>query len=439
MSKQFVAIALCIQTATLVASLNPPVHTWPLNNNVNAPFRWATVSANASHSFGANGLTLSDTYLNIDPLPVWGSEFTMAAWYKVDTAIPNAENPILCDWVGGMWSYLVEHRTNAQGTPEVFISIRTADNTEIVSYAVPSTTGEWHHVALTRVGQPSGTVVMNVLFDGVLRSSFPVTATVRQSPSTSHQIGFKADDSATLNGHIKSVAFYTSGFTTDQVVQLMTASLDNIEALPITPMRYWPLRESTVSSPFTPVFGPSGFISVGPTGSHLSNAYLSIPAEVVSAPEWTMAAWVRFDSFGDFNAIFGDWAANTWAFMVEAVRSTDNTAAVIAMVRDSNQRDLYPPSMRITRGNWHHVALAVDYNVANAITLFVNGTSAGSKSLNGALSLFWSGNAVNYIGLKADDTHAWEGSLNGWVHHVTFHDSALTSADVTRLMASTQL
>eukprot|EP00727_Mastigamoeba_balamuthi_P005934 m51a1_g1960 hypothetical protein (394) ;mRNA; r:1065982-1067329 len=392
---------------------------WPLNNNVNAPFRWASVSANAFHGFGADGLTLYDTYLNIDPLPVWGSEFTLAA----------------CN----SWSYLVQHTVDAQGTPHVYINIRTAANTDIISYSVPSTTGEWHHVAVTRVRQPSGAFAMNVLFDGVLRSSFLTTVAVRQSPSSSHQIGFKADDSTTLNGHIKSVAFYTSGLTTDQVAQLMSVSRANTDALPITPMRYWPLRESTVSSPFTPVLGPNGFISVGPSGSRLSNAYLTIPAEVVSAPQWTMSAWVRFDSFFRFNAIFGDWTADKWAFMVETLRSTDDTATLIAMVRDASQRDLYPPSMTVTRGNWHHVALAVDYNVANAITLFVNGTSAGSKSLNGALPMFHSGNAVNYIGLKADDTQTWEGTFNGWVHHVTFHDSALTSADVIRLMASTQL
>eukprot|EP00727_Mastigamoeba_balamuthi_P003896 m51a1_g13503 hypothetical protein (405) ;mRNA; r:123-1584 len=404
MSKRL-TIALCIQAATLVASMNPPVHVWPLNNNVNAPFRWATVSANAFHSFGADGLTLSDTYLNIDPLPVWGSEFTLAAWYKVDSAIPWANHPILSDWSMNTWSYLVEHTLDAQGIPRVYINIRTASNVDVISYSIATpTTGVWHHVAVTRVRQPSGAFVLNVLFDSVLQTSIPTSVPVRQSPSSSHQIGLKADDMTTLNGHIKSVAFYTSGLTTDQVVQLMSASRTNTDALPITPLRYWPLCE-----------------------------------KVIGASEWTMSAWVRFDQFSTLNTIFGDWAGSKGAFIVETLRSTESTATLIAIVRDANQRDLYPPSMTITRGNWHHVALAVDYNVANAITLFVNGTSVGSTSLNGALPIFHSGNAVDYIGFKADDVHAWESSLNGWVHHVTFHDSALTSADVIRLMASTQL
>ncbi len=153
---------------------------------------------------------------------------------------------------------------------------------------------------------------------------------------------------------------------------------------------------------------------------------LSTIPNVASTNAFTFGGWVRFDALS---------GTQGWERIFDFGNGQQNSN--LLLTRQGTSNNLYVESWTagaafdwsmsianaITAGNWMHVALTV--NSSNVVTLYVNGTAAGSYTATSAIN--YAGWTKNYIGAS---NWAVDRQFRGAMDDIAIFDRALSAGSV---------
>jgi len=219
---------------------------------------------------------------------------------------------------------------------------------------------------------------------------------------------------------------------------LCQAQFDNVS---IATTAYLPFDETsgTTSSDTTgngwdaTLAGGASFAS-GKMGNALtlngSSQYASLPAGITSGMnDFTIAAWVKLNSVGDWSRIF-DFGSSTSANMFLVAKNPATNVARFAITTSGSGGEQHiDANAAIPTGVWTHVAVTLSGTTG---TLYINGTAAGTNASMSLTPASLGSTTNNYIG-KSQYADPY---LNGQVDDFRIVNRALTSSEIGSLVTS---
>lgn len=304
------------------------------------------------------------------------SDFTIEAWINLNSV--STTQAIVSGTAAGSIGFRVGKGFNVPGGLSLF-KAATADNEYIEYTFVP---GQWYHVAVVR---QSG--VIKYFVNGVQQTTLGSGYASYNVPAENNvRIGSSDNASETINGHLSNVrvtkaAVYTGSFT--PTAAPLTA-LANTTLLACQNNRF---RDNS-SSNLT--LTRNGDVSVSRFAPH--GVQVPVTTNLASTGSVYLDGtgdWVTPGSNSQFAMGTGNFTAECWVMktawapnyesIIDIRNSVGSTTGFVLGVGSSSTH-IYHAGFQISGpalalGRWHHLAAV---RVGTTITLYINGTSAGS-------------------------------------------------------------
>lgn len=165
------------------------------------------------------------------------------------------------------------------------------------------------------------------------------------------------------------------------------------------------------------------------TLSPAAQQHVQLPAGIVSGlNDFTMAAWVRFNSLSNWTRIF-DFGNNTTTNMFLTPRNSVNGRVRFAITTSGASGEQRIDGVTLTTGAWYHIAVTLNGNIG---TLYVNGVPVGT---NTAMTLRPSSPGVtvnNYIGRSQ---YSWDPYLDAVLDEFRIYRVALSGSEIAAMYA----
>ncbi len=414
----------------------------------------------AGRSGNAVNLDGSDDYVSLPAGVVNGlSDFTIAAWVKLDTVSNWAR--IFDFGTGTTVNMFLTPRNSVSSVVRFAITTGGNSSEQQINGSAALPTGSWVHVAVAKAGNV-GTLYVNGTAVGT-------NSNMTLSPSslgntTQNWLGrsqYSADPY--LDGQLDDLCIYNRALSASEIAALAGGS-----ATP-TPT---PTPTRTPTPTPTPTSGPTATPTPTPGGTGLvvwykfdetsgttaydssgngrnatlvngptwvagrsgnavnldgSNDYVSLPAGMVSGlSDFTIATWVRLDTTGSWRRVF-DFGTGTTVNMFLTPQSSAGTVRFAITTGGASAEQRINGTAALPTGSWVHVAVTKAGNVG---TLYVNGTAVGTNS-NMTLSPSSLGNTTqNWLGRSQYSADAY---LDGQLDDFRIYNRALSAAEISSL------
>lgn len=171
-------------------------------------------------------------------------------------------------------------------------------------------------------------------------------------------------------------------------------------------------------------FGGSSMLFDG-TGDYVSAA--DHADFEIGSGDFTIACWVRFNSFTNSPMIMGKWTATgnqrSWYFQVNS-SADPATSITFRISTDGSTSAAVTETTSLNTGTWYHLAVT---RTGGKIYLFVDGTLLGTGTAN--TDTVYDGTAILEVGSINAGT---ANNLDGWVDELIFvNGTGLWSASFT--------
>jgi len=137
--------------------------------------------------------------------------------------------------------------------------------------------------------------------------------------------------------------------------------------------------------------------------------------------------WFRFNSTNKIALSAGTDTSNRWNIHLKS-----NTVFSYSSSPDGTYPGPTHPEWTVdsmSSSEWYHVALIHDNT---SVTLYLNGTSQGTKTGANSPNTSWRGTDVNIGRLGVGASYYWD----GWIDEVSLFNRALTGSEVTNIYSS---
>jgi len=270
-----------------------------------------------------------------------------------------------------------------------------------ISSGVTSADGQWHHLAVVRIGS---TVTLYV--DGISKGAATTSATIDLGSASSGRIGAGSNGASDnpFAGYIsnlriiKGTAVYTAAFTppTTPLTAITNTSLlclqDNRFKDNSTNNFTITRNGDTRISKFAPFNPPASWDAATYGGSGYFDGtgdFLAIPDNAALEPgssDLTWEMWVNTTASNQYATIYGrgtTWAAGSWLLLVNNASATAGDVAVWVNNFSAVAPLLVSTGVNVRDAAWHHIAVVRN---GSAWTLYVDGVSRATATWAGTVS-----------------------------------------------------
>jgi len=379
------------------------------------------------------------------------NDFTVATWVKVTS--------------NSSWARIFDFGINTN--TYMFMAPQSGDNT--FRYAITNSgngseqridgttlsTGTWHHVAVTLVGNTGRLYV-----DGAQVGS---NASMTLHPSglgntTANYIGKSQWSDPYLNGQIDDFRVYNRGLSASEILSLYngttsptpttgptatrtatsttgpTPTPTNTQTVSQNPVHDYAFDGNANDSGTNPANGTvtGGTYVTGQNGQAVSlsgsSQYVSFPSGFISSlNDFSIATWVNLNSSSNWNRIF-DFGTGTTVNMFLTPQNGATGAIRFAITTSGNSSEQQiTGSSALPTGAWHHVAVTKNGNTG---TLYVDGSVVGT---NNSMTLSPSSLGTTTQNWVGRSQYSGDPYLNGAVDDFLIYDRALSLSEVQAL------
>lgn len=160
-----------------------------------------------------------------------------------------------------------------------------------------------------------------------------------------------------------------------------------------------------------------------------NNQYVSLPEGIVSTlNDFTIAAWVKLDSLGNWSRIF-DFGTGTTSCMFLATNKIPNTLS-FNITNGSGVTQSIAANGALATGSWQYVAVTLSGNVG---TLYVNGMKVGE---NKNITLDPSDLGITNLNYIGKSQYVADSYLDGVVDDFSIYSYALSANDIRNIYLS---
>ena len=376
------------------------------------------------------------------------NDFSIATWVKVTT---NSTWARIFDFGANSNTYMFLAPTAGS---TIRFAITTSGNgaEQIINGTSALSTGVWHHVAVTHIGN-TGTLYVDGAVVGTNSNMTLRPSSMGSTPN--NYIGKSQFADPYLNGQVDDFRIYNRGLSGAEVQSLFNGTTNPTNTPTRTPTR---TPTPTIGPSPTPTNTPppgSGPVhqytfdgNTNDTGSSPANGtgngttfvigkvgqavdinggtqYVSLPTGIVSGmTNFTIATWVKLDTTATWRRIF-DFGSSTSVnmFLVPTAGSTIRYA-ITTGGNGAEQR--INGTSALSTGVWHHVAVTLNGTTG---TLYVDGVSVGTNSAMTLNPASLGSTTLNYIG----KSQYADPNLDGQIDQFRIYNRALSAAEVLTL------
>jgi Concanavalin A-like lectin/glucanases superfamily len=363
--------------------------------------------------------------------PVFSGNFTVECWYNSAKTTPGNYSSIINNAFTsspqtGTWSLKVKGSTNVvEFTYYNGSSLVNIDGTSNVA------DGNWHHIAVSRVGTS-----VYLFVDGVLQTTSTIVSYQIGTTSATTLIGYESRDTVYLSGYLSNLrlvngqALYTGNFTppTSQLTTtavgtsganvassftgttvLLTCQnstfIDNSGGNIVISAASTTVKPVPVS-PFTPTINNTPYNSSIYGGSiYFDNtSYLSIPSSSLTfgTNSFTAECWVYPVAYtATYSAFIDNWIALSGSFVTGQWQFGMSGTGTLEFIYATGASTLTTVATTtvIPLNQWTHVAVSRN---GNALELFINGVPSTYAALS--VSNIGSNTSTSSIGRQTTGT-----------------------------------
>jgi hypothetical protein len=310
------------------------------------------------------------------------ASITVSAWVK-PTALPASSGDIIAIIAkrdgGGTGGYILELYNNS-GNQQIYWLAAGGTNPLNFNNTLP--VGVWSHIVITQSGT-AGEMYLN----GVSLGTATVDAIANVAVNL--KIGARADGKY-FDGSIDEVRIYNRALSATEVAALYNSGAAALNRSIIGPaagnLISWHTFDgsklNSTTSTDSSSGGHNGTLSGGPTvargktGQALSfdgsNDYVNLGAPAINyaSTDWTVSAWVKFNTLGTQASIFGYGNGDTGNSRYWQVRKLSNNTLQFAHYNGAGN-DLAAGTATLDT-NWHFILVK---QVSTTRTVYVDGVS----------------------------------------------------------------
>ncbi len=353
---------------------------------------------------------------------------TIEMWFSATAGGARGD---MLTYKGGGGDFGVHWQSNGAGRVSDYHGGFRVESTNNTADAMTNgiSTGEWHHLVISRSGTGVNQTVMYIDGRAVSKGQDDQTFNiVNDILIGANHDGNPTNANSFFNGLIDEVAIYNTSLTEAQVQRHYDAGLGSYSGAVMEnkPSVYYPFTSGAVdASGFArdgAVIGAVAFNATGNAGNgtaaNFTGGYIQGPTATslgMTNGSWTASAWIYPRSNAGDQSIFGNDGGTTDQTLHLVLRGGQ---LLMGFYADDLQTTASPPL-----NQWSHVVFRYDANL-NAQSVFLNGQSVGVRIAN-----------ADYSGTNQILIGRWGGgnAFDGLIDEAAIHPTALSPAEIAAM------